>query len=851
MLRSAILALLVSAFCACERSSSGLPDGFLTADPRGFSSGGSSAAPPPGGEASGAASALAQAIEEANLYRIDGDRLYLLNAWNGLMVVDLTQPALLGALDLPGLPVEMYLHGDRALVLSSTEMGDTLVAEVVVTDPAQPSLASSHELAGAFHASRKIGDRLLALAGEQVHSFAVEPALVPQASLAIPGGAQFAHATDGWLFVAAPEGEQDTRVTLVDVSDPTGALELAGSLPLSGYVADEHKLHFGGGHLRVVTHDGSDEGLSRLFSIDVSDPASPQVVGALELAYGEQLFATRFSEDQAYLVTFEQVDPLWIIDLSDPAQPRVTGSLVVPGWSTHLVVLPGRLVALGVDPAEGWHATVSVFDVSDPAAPALADRVDFGWGWSSAFEDVRGFGVFEDEGWVLVPFASETNRLAALTLQDDDLDLSGWIEVEGPVLRGFPHGEALWALGAEELVRADPASLASTAEVTLARNVADVARLANGTLIEAVARSTGCRIGGVDLPLQFSALYVHGDRAAVTGWDDEGPAAYVVDFAAASPSISERLPLGSSASWVPPSGAWGAPGSAGAAWGPSAGALTPSGRLVLPGLPAVDLDVTLGQGELQDGFTVIDLASASIESALGLQGAYVSGFAIEGEELALTAARYVGDDPEGRPLLLHDLSRVDLELLKVSEPINVPGFVVRSDGVRLYTLEETWGPDWSFEVAALVSDLSSGAAAVLESFALPSGAYDFRPAGERLWFTSYASVTVGSTGVASGGAGGAPSGPTGEIASVELVDPLALGPALEFEESFGSLLLAEESAALVIRDGWKLERWDVAGPTAALSWAVAVGSWPQSARADTTVGAYWLALGYGGSVVVP
>jgi hypothetical protein len=850
MLRSVILALLACGLCACERSGSGLPDGFLTADPRGFSSGGSTASQPPGGEASGAASSLAQAIEEANLYRIDGDRLYLLNAWKGLMVVDLPQATLLGTLDLQGLPVEMYLQGQRAIVLSSTEAGDTLVADVDVSDPAHPSLASEQVLAGAFHASRKIGDRLLALAGDEVHSFSLEPALALQDSLSVPG-AQFAHATDAWLFVAATEGEGETRVALVDLSDPTGQLELTGSLVLPGYVADENKLHFGAGHLRVITHDWIEGGLSRLFSIDIADPAAPFVVGTLELALGEQLFATRFSEDQAYLVTFEQVDPLWIVDLSDPAHPHVAGSLIVPGWSTHLVPIPGHLVALGIDPTEGWHATVSLFDVSNPAAPTLSDRVDFGWGWSSAFEDVRGFGVFEDEGWVLVPFASESNRLAAVKLAGDDLDLAGWVDVEGPVLRGFPHGNEVWALGAEELVRADAATLAPTAELTLASNVADAARLSDGSLVEAVVRTNGCRVGGVDLPLGLGGLYVHGERAAVTGWDEQGAAAYVVDFSAAPPSISQRLGLGGTTSWIPPGAGWGAPSSIGAAWGPSGGVLTSAGRLVVPGLPEGEPDLTLGEGELQDGFTVIDVESASIASKLGLRGAFVSGFTTDGEVLALTAARYVGDDPEGRPLLLHDLSRVDLTTLAASEPVNVPGYVVRSDGSHVDTLQETWGPDWSFDIDVVACELGSGSAAVLDSVALPSGAYDFRLAGERLWYTAYDSVTVGTASVPPGSGGGAVSGPAGTIASVELGTLLSAGPALEFEESFASLLLGEGSAALVNLDGQRVERWDVSSPTAGLSWSTDVGSWPLTARADSAAGSYLLALGYGGSAVVP
>ena len=47
------------------------------------------------------------------------------------------------------------------------------------------------------------------------------------------------------------------------------------------------------------------------------------IVGKVDhLATGESLYAARFVGDRAFLVTFEQVDPLWSIDLSDPHAPR-------------------------------------------------------------------------------------------------------------------------------------------------------------------------------------------------------------------------------------------------------------------------------------------------------------------------------------------------------------------------------------------------------------------------------------------------------------------------------------------------------------------------------------------------
>jgi len=58
----------------------------------------------------------------------------------------------------------------------------------------------------------------------------------------------------------------------------------------------------------------------------------------------------RFDGDIAYVVTYEQMDPLFSIDLSDPTNPTVMGALKIPGFSNYLHVYgEGLLFGLGMD----------------------------------------------------------------------------------------------------------------------------------------------------------------------------------------------------------------------------------------------------------------------------------------------------------------------------------------------------------------------------------------------------------------------------------------------------------------------------------------------------------------------
>ena len=84
----------------------------------GSSSGGgaeaSNAAPAPAADSAqqGGAGGAQRAVKETDLYRVDGDRLYYLNSYRGLMVFDISNvddPKLLGRSAVFGTPVEMYV----------------------------------------------------------------------------------------------------------------------------------------------------------------------------------------------------------------------------------------------------------------------------------------------------------------------------------------------------------------------------------------------------------------------------------------------------------------------------------------------------------------------------------------------------------------------------------------------------------------------------------------------------------------------------------------------------------------------------------------------------------------------
>jgi inhibitor of cysteine peptidase len=94
------------------------------------------------------------------------------------------------------------------------------------------------------------------------------------------------------------------------------------------------------------------------------------IVGRLEgLSPGELFYAARFIGDRAYLVTYQNTDPLFVIDLHDPTSPIVMGALNVTGYSDFLQPYDQtHLIGIG---KVGVHTTVkvSLFDVTIPTKP--------------------------------------------------------------------------------------------------------------------------------------------------------------------------------------------------------------------------------------------------------------------------------------------------------------------------------------------------------------------------------------------------------------------------------------------------------------------------------------------------
>jgi hypothetical protein len=145
---------------------------------------------------------------------------------------------------------------------------------------------------------------------------------------------------------------------------------------------------------------------------------SLQTMGSIEnIAPGETIQACRFVGAKGFLVTFEQIDPLFTIDLSDPTNPTLIGELKIPGFSTFLVPIDeNHMLAVGQYIPEGgffgWGVELSVFDVSDFANPQRTAHVvlgEEGGAYSEALYNPKALTYFREQGLVAIPVSIYNN----------------------------------------------------------------------------------------------------------------------------------------------------------------------------------------------------------------------------------------------------------------------------------------------------------------------------------------------------------------------------------------------------------------------------------------------------------
>jgi hypothetical protein len=425
-----------------RQNAGAVPGAGVTADAAGRS------VPPPSGRTA--------AVEEADIYRVDQNRLFYLNTYRGFVIYDVAdpqRPQRVSRLPVYGYPVEMFVAGNTVYALLRDALYVTQshgevqfqrhnVSQLVaidVSDITRPRVLETVDIVGELRegVSRKIENTIYvvsyvpqqynwgwsynAAAGTQkeqawVYSFNVanpqDLRLVQELKVFEGGSIQDSDPVTGgyvsrtfsgvsisatsnalmvvenWYISAwtpgtsSPSdpyvcgssiGDQRSVVSVVDVSDPRGAIRLHTRFQTRGQLTDQFKQTYvyddaagTGTYFGIFARqawsstDCSGQSFiqNNLEAWDVTNGAVPRRTDTLAFGKPEETVrGTAFdvSRKVAYAITARNIDPLYVLDISDRANLGIRSQIDgLSGDMTLFRLVEGNqyLIGIGRDTSE-------------------------------------------------------------------------------------------------------------------------------------------------------------------------------------------------------------------------------------------------------------------------------------------------------------------------------------------------------------------------------------------------------------------------------------------------------------------------------------------------------------------
>lgn len=263
-------------------------------------------------------------------------------------------------------------------------------------------------------------------------------------SRSLLGGIQTFYCNTKNIIVAGMEADNKTVISRYAISD--GQIELKATGEIDGYLLnqfsiDEHKDNFRfvttiNNYIERKSSNGYvyEEAVTKN-ALYVLDKDLKQTGVIKDIAPNERVYSVRFMGDTAYFVTFRQVDPLFSVDLSDPKNPKIIGALKIPGFSNYLFPYgEGRLFGIGQDADERTGRSggikLSMFDISNPSNVSEVAKEILEQNYSQALYDHKailvdsnknliGFGVngYNDTRYLVYSFENgDFRKLAEIYL---------------------------------------------------------------------------------------------------------------------------------------------------------------------------------------------------------------------------------------------------------------------------------------------------------------------------------------------------------------------------------------------------------------------------------------------------
>lgn len=377
--------------------------------------------------------------------------------------------------------LDMFLYGNSLIVTceeANYEDGDyeNYVGAYVydVSNPKKPKLTKRYKQSGCYVSSRMIGERLYVVSNKYVYprcknikeyipygmsengvleplsakdicciNNSSEPNYIVVSAIdvenedkqtetkAILGAGEHIYCNEKNMYVAGTSYEclennneiadvafYNSTTRLVKISLENG-IEFTAEGKINGNLNNQFSMDEKDGYLRVATTSNDKNG-NEINNIYVLDSNLKKVGEVTGFAKDESIRAVKFLGDTAYVITYEQTDPLFVIDLSDPKAPEIKGSVKISGFSTMLVpVDENTILGIGYSDEEGEYGIVTnglklaLFDISDSANPRVLDSKEFIGYESQVQYNHKALVINKEQGYYAIPYAEYNSEASA------------------------------------------------------------------------------------------------------------------------------------------------------------------------------------------------------------------------------------------------------------------------------------------------------------------------------------------------------------------------------------------------------------------------------------------------------
>ena len=205
--------------------------------------------------------------------------------------------------------------------------------------------------------------------------------------------------------------EPNTTIAKISLKD---GVEFCDYVKIKGRVNSQYSFSEKDKNLCVFTTEnvnGKDN--NYLYVLDAN---LKQIYKSPAFATGESIKAVKYIDDYAYVITYEQTDPLFVINLSNVKKPQFMGNVEIDGFSSMLVnVGNNQLLGVGYNTYYDKEEDIEVndglkfvlFDVSDPMGPKVLDEKVYGALSSEAQYNPKALVQNKEKGYYAVPIIND------------------------------------------------------------------------------------------------------------------------------------------------------------------------------------------------------------------------------------------------------------------------------------------------------------------------------------------------------------------------------------------------------------------------------------------------------------